>query len=135
MLQELVLSVVIATGYCPCKKCCKVYSTRHHKVTASGKVALSTHTLACEKGRMGDVALVLEPLSLRQCEDRGSAITKGRIDVYFDSHQEALRWGRKPLKVIWLGNWDLRSMKRALYPIQQLIRGLRDYLLTFLVSG
>lgn len=33
-------------------------------------------------------------------EDRGSAI-KGpeRIDVYFNSHQEALAWGRKKVNV------------------------------------
>lgn len=29
-------------------------------------------------------------------EDKGSAIKgKNRLDLYFDSHQEALRWGRK----------------------------------------
>lgn len=33
-------------------------------------------------------------------EDRGSAIKgKNRIDLYFDSHTEALQWGRKKLRV------------------------------------
>lgn len=33
-------------------------------------------------------------------EDRGGAIKgKNRIDLYFDSHQDALRWGRKKVPV------------------------------------
>ncbi len=33
-------------------------------------------------------------------EDRGGAIKgKNRIDLYFDSHEEALQWGRKKLRV------------------------------------
>ena len=31
--------------------------------------------------------------------DRGSAITEGRLDVFFHSHDEALEWGVKYLRV------------------------------------
>ena len=36
-------------------------------------------------------------------EDRGSSITGYKIDLFFRKHNDALKWGRKKLKVkVWL---------------------------------
>ncbi|MEQ8201819.1 MAG: 3D domain-containing protein, partial [Syntrophomonadaceae bacterium] len=35
--------------------------------------------------------------------DQGNAIQGNRIDLFFDSHGEALNWGKKTVKVTILG--------------------------------
>ena len=36
---------------------------------------------------------------MRKCQDTGSKIKNFRLDLYFSSHQEALKFGKKTLKV------------------------------------
>ena len=37
-------------------------------------------------------------------EDRGGAIKGNKLDLFFDSHQEALDWGRQQVEVrVWMG--------------------------------
>jgi len=89
----------IVTAYCPCKKCC---GPKACGITASGAPVSANGGRFLAAGRDipfgtrisvpgyagGQPVLVL---------DRGGAIKGGRLDVYFSSHQAALRWGRKQL--------------------------------------
>jgi 3D (Asp-Asp-Asp) domain-containing protein len=45
----------------------------------------------------------IESVGVRICEDRGSAITEGHIDVYVNSLSVAQSFGRKNLKVEIIG--------------------------------
>ena len=88
------------TAYCPCVKCCGSFPGKIHKQTASGKIARSSHTLAMPKGfEFGTIVYTKELGVIGICEDRGGAIQveRGivRIDIYFDTHKEALKFGRK----------------------------------------
>jgi len=89
----------VVTAYCPCKRCC---GPRACGITASGK-PVSTNggkfvaappeipfgVRIRVPGYAGDTAV---PVA-----DRGGAIKGARLDVFFPSHREALRWGRKTL--------------------------------------
>lgn len=82
------------TAYCACAKCCG----KATGITASGKKATAGRTIAAPstfafgtKLKIGDTIYVVE--------DRGGAIKGNRIDVYMDSHSEALQWGARYLTV------------------------------------
>jgi 3D (Asp-Asp-Asp) domain-containing protein len=85
------------TGYCPCPHCCGRWSDG---ITASGTKATQGRTIAGDPTHfdMG-TCLSLPGLGQRTVEDTGSAIKGRRIDVYFDSHEDALRWGVRWLPV------------------------------------
>ena len=86
-------SEVTATAYCPCAKCCGPSNV--------GKTAGIPY-----KGVMRDPRVI--PLGTRVyvdgygeaiAADVGSAIKGNRIDVCFDTHEEAWSWGVKRTKV------------------------------------
>ena len=41
----------------------------------------------------------IDGIGLCEVMDRGSAVKGNVIDIYFDSHEEALNWGRKSINV------------------------------------
>lgn len=89
------------TGYCSCAKCCGKYS--------DGKTA------NCHRIRKGDVFVAADkqfqfgtemiipgynasqPVEVR---DRGRLIKGNKLDIYFDSHKQAQKWGVKYLNVL-----------------------------------
>jgi len=110
--------VVVATGYCPCGKCCgwhrnwlgiPVYSAglskgkrKHVGITASGSKA-QTGTIAADTRiyPFGTVMYV-EGYGYGRVEDRGGDIKGQHIDLYFPSHRQALQWGRRNARVaVW----------------------------------
>jgi len=89
----------IVTAYCPCSKCCAPYDD---DITASGHVIQPGDKLiAAPKiipfGTLIDIPGYGEKVPVL---DRGGAIKGNRLDVLFDTHQEALIWGRKKLKCV-----------------------------------
>lgn len=81
--------------YCSCSKCCGGYS---NGITASGKYAKANHTIAAPKGYSFGTKIYLEGMGTYTVEDRGGAIYGNRIDVYVNSHAQALKLGRKQIK-------------------------------------
>ena len=112
--------VVEATGYCNCGKCCgweksffglgrPVYSTGVNKgkpkkvgVTASGTHA-KHGTIAADTSKLPFGTVIYIPgYGYGRVEDRGGAIKGTKIDLWFSSHEKALKWGRKKMKVrVW----------------------------------
>ena len=85
------------TGYCACPICCGAHSDG---ITYSGTVATQGRTIAADPSVWAiGTCLSLPGLGERVVEDIGSAIQGRRIDVYFDSHEDALRWGVRWLRV------------------------------------
>jgi len=82
------------TGYCPCKKCCG----KEDGITSSGVKATANHTIAAPSKYAYQTKIELEGYGTFVVEDRGGAIKGNRIDRFFNSHQEALTWGRKKCK-------------------------------------
>ena len=85
------------TAYCSCAKCCG----KSNGITACGKKAKAGRTIAAPRGFSFGTKLSINGKTY-VVEDRGGAIKGNRIDLYVNSHSEALRWGVKylPVKVI-----------------------------------
>lgn len=76
------------TAYCPCISCCG----KSDGITASGAKAVEGVTIAAPKNLPFGTKILIEDHEYT-VQDRGGAITGNRIDVYFDTHQEALEFG------------------------------------------
>jgi 3D (Asp-Asp-Asp) domain-containing protein len=69
-------------------------------VTASGKEVQENRTLACPPSlAFGTKVHIPELNQTYTCEDRGSAITNGRLDVFVADLDDALEFGVKELQV------------------------------------
>ena len=82
------------TAYCPCVKCCG----KTNGITASGKKAKANHTIATSSKYKFGTKIEIEGYGIYTVEDRGGAIQGNRIDIYFNTHEEALKFGRRTLK-------------------------------------
>ena len=80
-----------ATGYCPCSSCCN----KTTGITASGTRATAGRTVAMSSSYPFGTKVEIKGMGTYVVEDRGGAIKGNKIDIYFDSHQEALNFGRK----------------------------------------
>jgi 3D (Asp-Asp-Asp) domain-containing protein len=68
-------------------------------VTASGTYVEEGVTIACPPSLEFGTKLNIEGIGLRICEDRGGAIKEGHLDLYMDSLNAAIEFGRKTLMV------------------------------------
>lgn len=69
-------------------------------ITASGTEVLERRTLACPPSLAFGTRVYIPAFeTVFTCEDRGSDITEGRLDVYMASLRAAEIWGRQTLKV------------------------------------
>lgn len=82
------------TAYCSCVKCCG----KSDGITASGVRATAGRTVAVDSSIPFGTKLIINGHEY-VAEDRGGGIKGKRIDVYFDSHQEALNFGVKKAEV------------------------------------
>lgn len=91
------LGKFVITAYCTCKICCGVYSGRNR--TASGTVPTTNRTLAVDTNVIPFGTRLVIDGQIYVAEDRGGAIKGKRIDMFFYTHKEALRWGRRTKEV------------------------------------
>lgn len=93
---------VTATGYCSCSQCT---GPGDGTVTASGARTKANHTIAASSQFSFGTEFYIPYFSknsnrgIFEVEDRGGAIKGNRIDIYFNTHEEALKFGRRTLKV------------------------------------
>ena len=86
-----------ATAYCACSKCCGEWADG---ITASGTKATTKRTIAVDTNIIPSGAEVeIEGLGTYVAEDTGSAIKGKIIDFYFDTHEEALKFGRQKVNL------------------------------------
>lgn len=82
------------TAYCPCSKCCGRASGR----TASGTKATAGRTVAAS-GKFAFGTKLNIGGHIYTVEDRGGAVSGNKIDIFVNSHAEALQWGVRYLPV------------------------------------
>ena len=82
------------TAYCSCAKCCG----KTTGYTASGTKATAGRTVAASSQFAFGTKLIINDHEYT-VEDRGGAVTGNKIDIYMNSHAEALAWGVKYLPV------------------------------------
>ena len=82
------------TAYCACIKCCG----KTNGITASGTMATANRTVAAPSSFAFGTKIVMNGQTY-VVEDRGGAIQGNRIDLYMNTHSEALAWGVRYLDV------------------------------------
>lgn len=82
------------TAYCSCSKCCGKTTGR----TASGTIATAGRTVAASSKFAFGTKLNIGG-HIYTVEDRGGAVNGNKIDIFVNSHAEALQWGVKYLPV------------------------------------
>ena len=85
---------MVVTAYCPCRKCCG----KTDGITASGVKAKQGVTVAADTRFPFGTKLEIDG-KIYTVQDRGGAIKGNRIDLYFESHQSALNFGRQTKEV------------------------------------
>lgn len=80
---------IVATAYCPCVKCCG----KSDGITATGVKAKANHTVAADPNILPYGTEILCGMGEFVVEDCGGAIKGNRVDFFFDSHEEALKFG------------------------------------------
>lgn len=86
------------TYYCACTKCCG----KTNGITAWGTKATAGRTIATSSQYAFGTKLVIDGHTY-VVEDRGGAIKGNKIDVYVDSHSEALKLGVKRNVPVYIG--------------------------------
>jgi len=84
------------TAYCACEKCCGDWADG---ITYTGTVATEGRTIAVDPKNipLGSTVEIYGKQYI--AEDIGGAIKQNRIDVFFESHSEALKFGKQKAKV------------------------------------
>jgi len=85
------------SAYCACDKCCGKWADG---ITASGhKIKPGDRFVAADKRYAFGTMVTIPGYGRVPILDRGGAIRGNKIDVYHDTHKQALRWGRQYLSV------------------------------------
>lgn len=92
------------TAYCSCEKCCgKTPDDPWYGITATGTKATEGRTIAVDPKVIPYGTVVyfdgIDGFGGYVAEDCGGAIKGKDIDLYFDSHAEALNWGVREQEV------------------------------------
>lgn len=87
------------TAYCPCTICCGQWSNPSNPTTASGTTATAGRTIAADTSRFPFGTQLVINGQIYTVEDVGGAITGNKIDIYFNTHQEAINFGRQSAQV------------------------------------
>ena len=84
------------TAYCSCFECCEKRPTEaDYGITATGTKATQGRTIAVDNSVIPYGTKVIIDEYEYTAEDTGGAIKGKHIDIYFDSHEEALNFGVK----------------------------------------
>lgn len=105
---------LLVTGYCNCEKCCSWTNIQGQAVYTYGKMKgkpkIVGQTSSGRQAHPGTIAADPKVFALGTkifvpgygygtVEDKGGAIKDMHIDLWFPTHQEALRWGKRTVTV------------------------------------
>ncbi len=83
------------TGYCACEYCCG----KTDGITSTGVKAKAGRTIAVDPRVIPYGSTVIINGKEYVAEDCGGAIKNKKIDIFFNTHEEALEWGVKYAEV------------------------------------
>lgn len=86
-----------ATAYCPCAKCCG----KCDGITATGTKATAGRTIAVDPSFIPYGTEIIIAGNTYIAEDCGGAVKgNNRVDIFFDTHAEALQFGRQTVSAL-----------------------------------
>ena len=89
-----------AYAYCACEICCGEWAK--YGKTASGATPEQGRTVAVDPEVIPLGAEIwIDGEGPYIAEDTGSGILGNTVDVFFDSHEDALAWGKRTVEVVW----------------------------------
>lgn len=94
--QKPAKMIVTATAYCPCVECCG----KTDGITATGTIATQGRTIAADPSVLAYGTVLSINGNTYTVEDCGGAIKGNRIDIFYNSHEEALEFGIQELTAI-----------------------------------
>lgn len=83
------------TAYCPCRGCSEGWGSH----TSSGAMAAASHTVAVDPKVIPMGSKLLIDGTIYTAEDIGGAVKGNHIDIFFDSHGQARRFGTRTAQV------------------------------------
>ena len=91
--ETLISEEYIATAYCDCVKCCG----KTDGITKSGTKATQGRTIAVDPNKipLGSKVIIEGDSHEYIAEDIGSAIKGNRVDIFFENHSDAIKFGRR----------------------------------------
>ena len=89
------VGLVVLSAYCACRLCCEQFADG---ITASGTRPQQGRTVAANWLPFG-TRVYLDGVGWRTVEDRMARRFSDRVDVYFDRHADARRFGIRTNKV------------------------------------
>lgn len=96
--QEQKYYLMTATAYYPGPESCAPWDdgfTAIGDIAGKGSIAIDDKNGPLKMGQM----VFIEGYGIGKCNDRGGAIKNWKIDLCFDTLEEAREWGRKLVKV------------------------------------
>jgi len=105
------LGLYKVTAYCPCEKCCGIWAERGVDKNGNRVTPGSVNGIGEQRILPGDMFVAADSsfpygtklnipgYGIVSVRDRGGAIKGRRLDVFFDTHQEALNWGVQNLEI------------------------------------
>lgn len=112
---EFLIGRFEVTGYCSCDICC---GEKEEKLTKSGTVPRAGYTAAADPDVLPLGTYIQIEGTIYLVEDTGREVKGNVIDLYFDSHEEAVNFGRQKHYVYEEKNYeenrnDLKSDKKG----------------------
>lgn len=87
----------VCTAYCPCCSCSEGYG----RSTATGHRATAGRTIAVDPKIIPyGTKVKIKGMGVYRAEDCGGAIKGNRIDIFFDTHSQCVKFGKRTLKVL-----------------------------------
>lgn len=88
------LGIFTTSGYCNCLLC-----STGENLTYSGSVPQSNHTISADLNLLPLNTKVMIHDIVYTVEDIGSSVNGNRIDIFYDTHEEALAHGIEEVEV------------------------------------
>lgn len=95
--------IFTVTAYCACEKCCGEWANNRPNgivYTASGAIAEEGVTVAADWNVLpAGTEIEIQGIGTRVVQDTGSALVGNKIDLFFNDHNEAQKFGIQKILV------------------------------------
>jgi 3D (Asp-Asp-Asp) domain-containing protein len=91
-----IITNAIVTAYCCCSLCC---GPKAAGIAANGKPPVEGLTIAGPRSIPLGTRVYIETIGWRTVTDRTAKRFDGRFDIYFRNHADAVKFGKRKLKV------------------------------------